>query len=96
MNSRILSMIAAAGVLIGTPALYAQNANQRQTPGHQMQEKGSVPGHPGASGYAPGHEREGRSDVDRDRGTQGRGDMDRDRGMEGRGDRDRMPTQPRR
>jgi hypothetical protein len=25
------------------------------TPGHMMQQHGSVPGHPGASGYAPGH-----------------------------------------
>jgi hypothetical protein len=27
----------------------------RSTPGHEMQENGSVPGSPGASGYAPGH-----------------------------------------
>jgi hypothetical protein len=25
------------------------------SPGHEMQEHGSVPGSPGASGYAPGH-----------------------------------------
>jgi hypothetical protein len=25
------------------------------SPGHEMQENGSVPGSPGASGYAPGH-----------------------------------------
>ena len=27
----------------------------KNTPGHMMQRHGSVPGHPGASGYAPGH-----------------------------------------
>lgn len=26
------------------------------SPGHEMQEHGSVPGAPGASGYAPGHQ----------------------------------------
>lgn len=30
-------------------------AAQAQTPGLKMQEKGSVSGSPGASGYAPGH-----------------------------------------
>jgi hypothetical protein len=43
-----------------------------------MQEKGSVPGHPGASGYAPGHDRDdlGKGAL-RDRDD--RGMMDRDR-----------------
>jgi len=27
----------------------------KNTPGHLMQRFGSVPGHPGAAGYAPGH-----------------------------------------
>jgi hypothetical protein len=27
-----------------------------KTPGHEMQQKGSKKGEPGASGYAPGHE----------------------------------------
>jgi hypothetical protein len=30
-------------------------AAPKNTPGHMMQRSGSVPGHPGASGYAPGH-----------------------------------------
>lgn len=29
------------------------------TPGHEMQERGSKAGSPGASGYAPGHEMKG-------------------------------------
>jgi len=59
---RTLSIVAAvAGLLIGTTALgYAQSSTQDRAPGQRMQERGSVPGHPGASGYAPGqrmHER---------------------------------------
>jgi hypothetical protein len=33
----------------------AQTSAQEKTPGDQMQDKGSVKGSPGASGYAPGH-----------------------------------------
>ena len=59
---RTLSIVAAvAGLLIGTTSLgYAQSSTQDRAPGQRMQERGSVPGHPGASGYAPGqrmHER---------------------------------------
>src|SRR5215467_15025733 len=63
---RTLSIVAAiAGLLIGTTALgYAQSSTQDRAPsarlrassthyGQRMQERGSVPGHPGASGYAP-------------------------------------------
>jgi hypothetical protein len=55
--SKLLIVAAAAGLLIGTTALgYAQSATQDRAPGQRMQERGSLPGHPGASGYAPGHE----------------------------------------
>lgn len=63
MTNKLLSITAAAGLLIGTTALgYAQSSGQRMpepgasgyAPGQQMQEKGSKSGHPGASGYAPG------------------------------------------
>jgi hypothetical protein len=61
MVSKLLIVAAAAGLLTGTTALgYAQSATQERAPGQRMQERGSVPGHPGASGYAPGqrmHER---------------------------------------
>jgi hypothetical protein len=60
MMSKFLIVAAAAGVLIGTTALaHAQSSGQRMpdsAPGQRMQDKGSVPGHPGASGYAPGHQ----------------------------------------
>jgi hypothetical protein len=55
MMSKLLIVAAAAGLLIGTTALgYAQSSTQDLAPGQRMQDRGSVPGHPGASGYAPG------------------------------------------
>ena len=50
---RFLALLAAAGFVLG--AALPGSAAPKDTPGHQMQQKGSVPGHPGASGYAPGH-----------------------------------------
>jgi len=67
-SMRIIAVAAAAGLLVaattGSLAQYSQNKNSTtgrsgDTPGQQMQEKGSKPGHPGASGYAPGHETTG-------------------------------------
>lgn len=63
MTNRLLSMTAAAALLIGTTALgYAQSSGQRMqepgasgyAPGQKMQDKGSKGDQPGASGYAPG------------------------------------------
>ena len=53
----MLSVAAAAGLLFGTSALcLAQGGAQDNAPGQKMQDKGSVRGQPGASGYAPGHQ----------------------------------------
>jgi hypothetical protein len=46
------------------------------TPGHEMQERGSVPGQPGASGYAPGHKDRDDRGMLRDHDNR----MERDRG----------------
>lgn len=55
MNRKLLSIAAAAGVLIGSTVIgYAQSSAQDRAPGQRMQGKGSVPGEPGASGYSPG------------------------------------------
>ena len=51
--TKILVLAAAAGLLMATVA--PGSAAPKNTPGHMMQQFGSVPGHPGASGYAPGH-----------------------------------------
>jgi hypothetical protein len=56
MNLRI--MLAGAAILVA-PAAFAQNTQNStpgNTPGHQMQDKGSKPGTTGASGYSPGHQ----------------------------------------
>ena len=59
MMIKPLSIAAAAGLLIATTALgHAQSSGQRMpdsTPGQKMQDRGSVSGQPGASGYTPGH-----------------------------------------
>lgn len=56
MKLHVIALTAAA--LIGTASFafgQGYSGNTANTPGHQMQQKGSVPGSPGASGYAPGH-----------------------------------------
>ena len=56
MATKILTLVAAGVLLIGSCASgLAQSSAQEKTPGDQMQDKGSVKGSPGASGYAPGH-----------------------------------------
>jgi hypothetical protein len=53
MNGKLLSIAAAAGLLIGSTAIgYPQNSTRDGAPGQRMQDKGSVPGEPGASLFA--------------------------------------------
>jgi len=50
-------ILMAIGLLLGSSQIaLAQTSTPNRTPGHEMQQKGSVRGEPGASGYAPGHE----------------------------------------
>jgi hypothetical protein len=57
MSARIIPIIAAAGLVLGsTAASFAQSSTSNKTPGHMMQQHGSKPGQPGASGYSPGHQ----------------------------------------
>lgn len=58
MTKKFILMAATAGVLAMSGGAYAQNT---LAPGQQMQEKGSVKGTTGASGYAPGHATTGTS-----------------------------------
>jgi hypothetical protein len=56
MTLRFLPLLAATVILAASStAGVAKNAKSMNSPGHKMQRMGSVPGHPGASGYAPGH-----------------------------------------
>lgn len=61
MKGKIVSIVAAAGLLFGSATVAAAKSGKASaSPGHMMQRYGSVPGHPGASGYAPGHLKHGK------------------------------------
>jgi len=51
--TKLLTLVAAA--ILTLACVLPGAAAPKSTPGHMMQQRGSVPGHPGASGYAPGH-----------------------------------------
>jgi hypothetical protein len=53
MNTKLVSIAAAAGLLIAT-SMAAMTEPATTSPGQLMHKKGSVKGYPGASGYAPG------------------------------------------
>ena len=64
MTTRMLTIIATSSLLIGSCANgFAQSSTQEKTPGDQMQDKGSVKGSPGASGYARGQQMQEKGSV---------------------------------
>jgi Spy/CpxP family protein refolding chaperone len=59
MTKFTLAAAGAAALLLGSLGVglaAEQGGASKTSPGHEMQERGSVKGQPGASGYAPGHE----------------------------------------
>ena len=60
MKRLTIAAASAAALLLGSfgVGLAAEQGGgpSKMSPGHEMQEHGSVKGQPGASGYAPGHE----------------------------------------
>jgi len=54
MIRKIVALAAAGMFAASTGLALAQSTAPSRTPGHEMQNKGSVKGEPGASGYAPG------------------------------------------
>ncbi len=56
MFDRLLSGFVAAALLVGPATAFAWNSTRAEAPGQEMQQHGSKPGYPGASGYAPGQE----------------------------------------
>ncbi len=62
-----MKIFIAGAIAAGLLSVAAVSA-QAQSPGLQMQEKGSVKGSPGASGYAPGHQMQENGSV---KGTTG-------------------------
>ena len=56
MKTPALKIVTAAALVsISCSAALAQSSTRENTPGDKMQDRGSVKGQPGASGYAPGH-----------------------------------------
>ena len=60
MYSKLLA-IAAAGVLMTAGTAWAQSSTVKKTPGHIMQSPQARSTGPGASEYAPGHLKRGKS-----------------------------------
>lgn len=59
MYAKPLSIIAASTMLMATTTLgLAQSRTPESSPGQRMQDKGSPPGEPGATGHAPGQMQE--------------------------------------
>jgi hypothetical protein len=52
---RKILVLAAAGLLVAATAPSFAAGKSKAAPGQMMHRYGSVAGHPGASGYAPGH-----------------------------------------
>jgi hypothetical protein len=59
--------LSTAVLIASAPAVFAQGVSSK-TSGHEMQQKGSKKGSPGASGYAPGHEMQAKGSK---KGTEG-------------------------
>jgi hypothetical protein len=59
-----------AALIASAPAVFAQ-ATSSKTPGHEMQERGSQNGSPGASGYAPGQDMQAKGSKNGSPGASG-------------------------
>jgi hypothetical protein len=97
MTSKLLSIVAAAGLLLGTTVLgHAQSSTQKNAPGQRMQDRGSVPGEPGASGYSPGNQTRDRGGKAGEPGASGFAPSRQDNDTTGRGSMgDRDPERDR-
>ncbi len=68
MAKRLLAIVAATAFVAG---LSGSALAQSNTPGHLMQENGSVSGSAGASGYTPGHRMQENGSVQGSAGASG-------------------------
>jgi hypothetical protein len=69
MKCTIIALSAAA-LMASTTAVLAQGVSDK-SPGHEMQDKGSKKGSPGASGYAPGQEMQAKGSKNGNPGASG-------------------------
>lgn len=65
-----VAAFAVATLTAAAPAVLAQGVSSK-TPGHEMQNKGSKAGSPGASGYAPGQEMQAKGSKNGSPGASG-------------------------
>lgn len=94
-----LAIAAGLSLLIGSSTGLLAQSNSSQPPGQAMQEKGSIRGQPGASGYSPGREMQERGrrarrpgalgEAPRRTGYRDRYDRDSDEMRRSRGSYDR-------
>jgi hypothetical protein len=85
MNGKLVTL-AAASVLIATTSLgYAQAPTQNNAPGQRMQDRGLVPGQPGASGYAPGQQMQQKGSKSGEPGASGFAPGRQNQGTTGQG-----------
>jgi hypothetical protein len=63
MTRKIVTLAAAGLFAASTGLALAQSSPPSRTPGHEMQNKGSVKGEPGASGYSPGDQMHDKGSV---------------------------------
>ena len=62
--------LSALAIVASAPVAFAQGVSSK-TPGHEMQDKGSKKGSPGASGYAPGQEMQAKGSRNGSHGASG-------------------------
>jgi hypothetical protein len=62
--------VSTAVLIASAPIVFAQGVSSK-TPGHEMQDRGSKKGSPGASGYAPGREMQAKGSKNGSPGASG-------------------------
>ncbi|QOZ18916.1 hypothetical protein XI02_30685 [Bradyrhizobium sp. CCBAU 21365] len=67
---RTIIALSAACLMASSTALFAQGVSSK-SPGHEMQDRGSKKGSPGASGYAPGQEMQAKGSKSGSAGASG-------------------------
>src|SRR5262249_57698704 len=85
MNGKMITPAAAALLLATTAFGYAQTPSQNSAPGQRMQDRGSAPGQPGASGYASGQQMQQKGSKSGEPGASGFAPGRQNQGTTGQG-----------
>jgi hypothetical protein len=79
------TLMFALAATVSLPAVGFAQGSSANSPGQQMQEKGSKPGSPGASGYAPGQQMQDQGSKPGSPGASGYAPGQQDKGTTGSG-----------